>query len=460
MPALRAASLAALALLGACGDGAFLPTPPAAPAPPPAGEPLAALSCEADVRGGTLSCAPPRPATGARAAINIGGQGVNVRLASSGMAYDSVAQVFRMNVSVQNLLVQRMGTRNGPDTTGVRVFFHTAPTAAEGSGTIAVLNADGEDLFTASGQPFYEYRTVLPTDAVSPAREWRFAVPRAVTRFVFQVYVHADILPVLVFDQVVATNRDIYRVAIDGGDYVRLTTHAGDDQNPTAARRSVVVTSFRDGNAELYSVPFTGGTASRLTTNTSSETEPALSRDGTRLAYASDAQSVAKNWTANADGTGAARATPTSFGFSGSPEAGPAWNAAGNRLAFVSALNGASDIYELAPPDGTPATLVSGTRSEVEPTYSPDGTRVAFTSNRDGDVELYVMTLATGTVTRLTNRVGSDTQPTWLSDGRIAYMSNVSGVLQLRWLDPGVPGVTHTIPLPPGTATRPFGLLF
>ena len=190
----RAFLVAGLAALAACTDHPVGPRPLAPePVPPPV---HAALDCRMDVRAATLACASVGPdlPPGASALI-IGGQGANVRLASSGTSYDAAAGILRSDVTVENLMAAALGTDDGvfPAPEGVRVFFHTAPTVTEGTGSVTVDNPDGEDVFTAAGQAFFQYGGLLAPGDTSPAREWRFAVPATVTTFAFTVYVSATV---------------------------------------------------------------------------------------------------------------------------------------------------------------------------------------------------------------------------------------------------------------------------
>ncbi|HXI64369.1 MAG TPA: alkaline phosphatase family protein [Gemmatimonadales bacterium] len=159
------------------------------------------ITCQASVGAGTLACAPVQPQAGPHAQpapgmsfdLTIGGQGVLVRLASSGTAYDSGTQAFTSNVTVENLVAQPMNTADGttPDTGGIKVFFHSGPTVTGGTGTVSVANADGTGTFTASSQPFFLYSggAVLASGATTAAKTWEFTVPGTVTRFEFQVFV-------------------------------------------------------------------------------------------------------------------------------------------------------------------------------------------------------------------------------------------------------------------------------
>jgi hypothetical protein len=192
VPHLRfACMLAALLAAAACTDRnpaavAELPNP----ALPPAA--VAMLTCTASVADGTLACRGPDAAapSGVSAAI-IGGQGSYVRLASTGASYDSTAGTFRMDVTLQNLTAQALGTANGVNVSpeGVRVFFNTPPVVTQGTGAVEVANADGEGFFTAAAQKFFRYDGILAPGDTSAAKEWRFSVPKTVATFSFGVYV-------------------------------------------------------------------------------------------------------------------------------------------------------------------------------------------------------------------------------------------------------------------------------
>jgi hypothetical protein len=467
-PLVRRARLAgpavALLLAAACGDAAGPVGPPvAAPVP---GDALQVVSCHADVRAGTVLCRPyeGEPAGGASTARILGGQGVNVRVASSNVHYDSVTQVFGMDVTVQNLLAQRLGTADGASVTGVTVFFHSEPGVVGGAGgAVSVRNADGEGFFTGGGQSYFHYPEVLPLNAVSAVRRWEFDCPPAVEGFTFLVYVRAELLPVVVFDRAVDGNRDVWRVALDGSDLVRLTTHIGDDRNPTAAGGRVVFVTYRNGNADLYAVPLAGGAETRLTTTSSvGENDPALSYDGRRLAFTSDVSSgVSKVWMANADATGAVRATPSTFGSNSSPEASPSWGPLNDRLTLVATSSGTADVFDF-PLAGTPVALAAGPSAEVNPAWSPDGRFVVYATNVTGAGDLYMVRVGTGEATRLTTAAEAELNPSWTLDGRIVYVRSLpGGAKEIRWLDPAVPGSGGAVPLAAGGAPeRPYAVAF
>jgi Tol biopolymer transport system component len=260
--------------------------------------------------------------------------------------------------------------------------------------------------------------------------------------------VTVELPPTVVFDMLVNGNRDLYRIALDGGGLQRLTTEPADDSAPTVAGGNVVFVSYRDGNAELYSMPLAGGTATRLTTTQQAETSPALSRDGQRLAFTFEPSGVGKIFTATSTNQNRAQAAP-GFGFAGSPETAPTWAPAGDRLAFVGTANGTADIFEVIP-GGVPTLVVGGPHAYVNPAWSPDGSRIAFASNRDGDAAVYVVTRPGGVVTRLSDRPGTEAEPAWTADGRLVYVEFLTGsadgrTSRLVWIDPASPSVVHPI---------------
>ncbi len=182
-----------LLVLAACADGA----PVAPPGPEPVDTPvLAQLECTADVRGGTVQCVPAAPAlpAGVRGNLVLGWQGVTVRLISNGASYDGTS-TFRVDVTVQNLLGQPIGTVNEVTTEpeGIRVFFASGPTATVGAGEVEVANPDGTAMFMGANQPYHRYVALLGTEVQSEAKEWRFTHPNTVSRFRFTVYVSAPV---------------------------------------------------------------------------------------------------------------------------------------------------------------------------------------------------------------------------------------------------------------------------
>lgn len=181
-------------LLAACTDQ---PRSPTLALPPPAQSD--ALMCVADVEARELGCDPATDggvliSGGARMQI-IGGQGINVRLASSNVRYDSAAEIMRVDVTVQNLTTGILGSYHGDDVAGIQVFFNAEPVATAGAGEVAPANTDGAGAFTGLQQPYYKYAEKLGPGETTQAHTWEFSVPRTVKRFGFNMYVEAPLIP-------------------------------------------------------------------------------------------------------------------------------------------------------------------------------------------------------------------------------------------------------------------------
>ena len=196
-----AAPLIVAGLLSACVE-----SQPTAPELAETTRPLQRLECQASRTALTVRCTTDLiTPEGANADI-IGGQGTNVKLTSSNVAYNSGTEIFSFDVTIQNLMNEAIGTPDGviADTSGIRVFFHSGPTVTGGTGLITVANADGTDTFTGAGQPYFRYNEILAKDQVSAAKTWQLTIPASVTNFAFTVYVSTEIQPLLVINEVLA----------------------------------------------------------------------------------------------------------------------------------------------------------------------------------------------------------------------------------------------------------------
>jgi hypothetical protein len=189
----RALFLAGLLAAVSCSDagdplGVDAPRPPAAEP----GNSLQALDCTVDVRQGSVRCESAQPGTGAASGIIVGGQNQFVRLASSGVAVE--ADTFKFNATVTNLTPQALGVdANGAsDAEGVRVFFHSGPTADGGGGPIVVEGAAGSAVFITGNKPYYQYAGGLDPQETSESIRWKFLLNGA-TKFTFKVYVSANV---------------------------------------------------------------------------------------------------------------------------------------------------------------------------------------------------------------------------------------------------------------------------
>jgi hypothetical protein len=186
----RLRALSALVIAAACTDAPGTLDPTGIPTPE---QPLAALRCTVTVTSGEMRCGGATPGGGALGDLMVGGQGTYVQLRSANGHYNAADSVFSLDVTMQNLLGQPVGTEDGTTPTGIRIFFYTPPAASVGSGAVVVSNADGSDIFTEAGQEYFLYPEVLaPYERTAP-KAWKWKVDPGVQSFGFQVYVSARV---------------------------------------------------------------------------------------------------------------------------------------------------------------------------------------------------------------------------------------------------------------------------
>lgn len=91
----------------------------------------------------------------------------------------------------------------------------------------------------------------------------------------------------------------------------KLTDNSADDRFARISPdgRTIVFTSYRDGNAEIYLMNADGGNQRRLTNNTSEDEAATWSADGGRLAFASNRDGDYEIYVMNIDGSNVAQLT-------------------------------------------------------------------------------------------------------------------------------------------------------
>ena len=178
--------LLAVGLL-ASGCSADRSMEPSAPEMP---KPIAEITCSGEIATLQISCASPQASPGVEI---LGGQGFEVALRSSNVAWNGILGVLTFNVSVQNLTTQRIGY-TGTTPTSTAVFFVDGPHADVGSVNVDFAFNDGN--FTGTNQVYYRYLGALGPMETSAPQQWQFHMNPSAATFNFTVMVAAD-----VFDQ-------------------------------------------------------------------------------------------------------------------------------------------------------------------------------------------------------------------------------------------------------------------
>src|SRR5207237_466973 len=160
------------------------------------------------------------------------------------------------------------------------------------------------------------------------------------------------------------------------------------------------------GYDEIYVMNQEGVALVRLTNSPGYDGEPALSRDGSKVAFASFREGTycCGVYVMNAaDGSGVGRLTTGRS---------PAWSHDGSKIAFTRSGASGSDIFVINADHTGVVQLTSAPGNEDQPAWSPDGSKIAFRSWRDGSSDIYVMSALDGSgVLRLTTYPSCDGPP-------------------------------------------------
>ncbi len=189
-------ALLLLTCLSCTDRGITAPEVPVLPDPPATAAYLAGrMECTVVVASGEITCTleEPRTPAGISPALLGGGQ---VKMASSNVHRDTLTSILSFDATVQNLLAEPIGTPDGSTKTGIKVFFHSGPTATSyaqpgDTGTVRVANADGTISITRKDQPYHYYDTILLPNQTSSPKNWKFDIPRTVLTFEFGVFIFA-----------------------------------------------------------------------------------------------------------------------------------------------------------------------------------------------------------------------------------------------------------------------------
>jgi Tol biopolymer transport system component len=194
---------------------------------------------------------------------------------------------------------------------------------------------------------------------------------------------------------------------------------------------------------DIWTTSSTTGESAPVTTDTANDWGPAWSPDGRYLYFASDRGGSMNLWRVAIDEqTGKARGAPEPVTTPAPFLAHVTFSRDGSRLAYSSVAQ-TRNVQKLAfdpkagTPIGEPAWVTSGSRLWANPDPSPDGQWVAFYSSAPNET-LYVARPDGSGVRQMTSAATViDRVPRWSPDSKwIAYFSNRSGTYQVWKIRP------------------------
>lgn len=178
-----------------------------------------------------------------------------------------------------------------------------------------------------------------------------------------------------------------------GGVTSRLTLTDAIEKDPHSAAGHLVFSSSRDGDEEIYMGRNDLSGLKRLTTSAGEDEQPRLSPDASRIAFVSFRSGTPRIWVM--DSTGANQTALQTGSESYVPENAPAWSPNGTQLVYTSTRSGASQVFVIPAAGGTPVQLTNEMNGAFNPVWSADGTQVYFVSVM-GAPSLRAVTVATG----------------------------------------------------------------
>ena len=105
----------------------------------------------------------------------------------------------------------------------------------------------------------------------------------------------------------------------------------------------------------------------------------------------------------------------------------PAWSPRGDAIAFVSTVNGVSDIWTISPDGGSLFRLTRNQLNHEQPAWSPDGSKIAFVSARYGSSDIWIMNADGTGQRRLTSLPGQEDHPSFSPAGDRVVFSYTLG---------------------------------
>jgi Tol biopolymer transport system component len=249
-------------------------------------------------------------------------------------------------------------------------------------------------------------------------------------------------LPGLVFTSERDGNWEIYRMAVDGSDVVRLTeteiSEGGASWSPDG--RSLAFWSRRDGNADIFVMGADGSTPRNMALdpqeNGFEEFYTRWHPDGGSIAFFSnrfsnEGHSCVVHRVGFMTMNGGAQSMEPLSEHIGNQETMD-WSPDGETLAFSSKSCGGAGVnlqlFLWYIPDDVVTQLTKDDYINAGPAFSHDGRYLAYHSFRDDNSEIILLDLSSGEAVNLTNHPAKDSHPTWSPDNsQIAFVTDRDG---------------------------------
>jgi Tol biopolymer transport system component len=218
---------------------------------------------------------------------------------------------------------------------------------------------------------------------------------------------------------VFSSNRSVpwtlWRIAVDksGSDPHPVAGVATDAFSPSIARNGNRLAYHEErADSDIWRVPVSLGddisapaigASFVVQTSTRIDASPQVSRDGARLAFASQRSGDQATWVSDIDGRNPLQIAV----FAGYPAGSPRWSPSGTRVAFDASPSGHADVFVVDAQGATrPVPLTSEVAENIAPSWSWDENWIYFASNRTGRYEVWKVPSSGGSQTQVTTNGG------------------------------------------------------
>jgi TolB protein len=211
------------------------------------------------------------------------------------------------------------------------------------------------------------------------------------------------------------TGVDLYVVRIDaplGEDNPYRLTDRGDDDryaqwSPRGER--ILFTGYRQNGSDIYTVAADGSDLLRLTPSVGYSFNATWSPQGDQIIYVSNRRGTSEIYLMNVEGGELRQLTDRTFSF-WSP---PVWSPDGREVVFIAEFDFMSSIARLNIETGEINRISNNSALDVLPLWTPDGGSLIFMSYRSGRWGLFHIDKYGRQFRRITFGHGSSAYPIW-----------------------------------------------
>jgi TolB protein len=169
------------------------------------------------------------------------------------------------------------------------------------------------------------------------------------------------------------------------------------------------------GNADIYEMNTLSGKMRKVTSHYGDDVDPSITKDGKLMTFLSNRPGRAHIYTMNPSDT---EKDVKRISFVGQFNATPRFSPDGKEIAFTSWVDNGFDLYRIGSDGNNLVRLTKDFGSNEEPSYSPDGEFIIFTSkrviNRKKAVQdIYIMNREGEVLGQLTQDFGRCFSPQW-----------------------------------------------